>query len=274
MKKIAILDDGINECMEVDYKIQKRRNYYDEICHGSLVVATIEKYCHEKKMYYIYDVYNTKKQEKEIIKALWKCLLEQIDVIVMSFTIPINIYYLPIALLLSILSKHNIVIVAADNNSKEKKGYPAFSKYTIGVGNAESKLMEFGKRGIQVIENVKPEFVQCGENYCLFSGTSKANAIVAARVVKSELNIRQKALIKTIHKQNDKNETIIKKCKKVLITEKNINFFSGDYDIHTIEKMVLLLLKEYNMEKFCLEMEFEDIESIETVANFIVRKNE
>ncbi len=271
MKRIAILDDGINEFITEMHCSNHLQNCRNEICHGSLVVATIEKYYTDEKIYYIYDVYNKKNQEKAIIKALWHCMKNNVDIVVMSFTIPKSLYRIPIEILLGMLYKRRIIVVASDYNRTPLKGYPAFSKYTIGVGNQDIKPANVGKKGLQYGENIKPEFVKYGDEYKLFSGTSKANAIIAARLAEYGLNYKKKQVENVECSKRKKNTEIIIICKKILNTEDNIKFFKGDYDLYTVEQMILSILKRFNMEKTCLKMKFEDMQSIETVADYIIR---
>lgn len=244
-----------------------------EIKHGSLVIATIQKYCSKEIGYYIFDIYNTKKQAKSVLKSLFQCLWKNIDIIVMSFTLSTHKYRKRIEFLLFLLYIKGVTIVAANNNKQEEKSFPASCKYVIGTGN---DILSYSNC-VQIRGDVKPEFVKVGNKYHLFSGTSKVNAVATAEILNSNMfhfsnNFDLKKENRKQSKQhviNQFTEEVYLKNLKLCGINENMYLFDGKHNMEEIETIIINLLKEYDLVDSCLVMQYNDMTSIRDISFFI-----
>ena len=261
--KLAILDDF--EVFKEDVKPLSNNGISLE-SHGFMVAATVEKYCKTKINVLYFDIYNANNQGQTIMKSLDQCLKYGVDVIVMSFVFAPLRYRHMIENRLKKLHLNGCIIVAADYNHNKKCGYPASSKYVVGVGNTN-------KRGIQVVADVKPEFVKCGSAYHIFSGTSKATAIIASNIVEEKT-------CKTVAKAQNKYD-----LKQMNFTQKNIyksicqkgirnvqmeeNIFKCLNDIEDVECIILHVLREFELENQCMVMKYDNFKTLRNLMDFI-----
>lgn len=277
-KRVAVLDSGINNFMDIDLLNQKSlRKIYPESTHGSKVIATIKKYCNKNIKFYFFDIFNTHNQTSAIIKALAYFLFHDVSVIVMSFTLSSHSYRRIITFLLLLLHKKGVIMVAAANEKNRDDSFPASSKYVIGVGDEESILCE---EFVQIRENVKPEFVYTGKTYHLFSGTSKANAIAAARILNRNDWKNTNEIIVAVNREGKKQnfdsnngieayKNIYINCLAVLGWSKDQLLFNSNYNLLEIENIILKLLDTYDITEKCLDMRFDNMRSIEEIAKYI-----
>ena len=264
MKKIAILDDGVDFFMLKENVISCfEEKKHDHVHHGTLVLATFLKYTNHESKFYIYDIFNVEDQVNCIINALEDCLRNKVDIIIMSFTLKYGLYCLRINKIMKKLKKSGISMFAAYGNRKDNV-YPASSRYVVGVGSNSKRIKKSKK---DRYSDVFPEFVACDENYHLFSGTSKATAIVAAQWL--NVNYPNSKISKIQKDALFNSEDTIETLKNSINIEENTNLFECGLRLDEIENIILNLLVQYNIKEKCLNMNFKDMTSVANVTEFI-----
>ncbi len=191
--KIAVIDDGIDkETAENGMHINCHYHYVNHkpeqgIRHGTKVVGIVEKYSSDTKEYEIYDVMNTKETScsMAVTAALEDLLHHRVDVILMCLVIQNDKTFERIRKLCHELRERGSILIASASNSGDYS-FPAVLDDVIGVGrmaDRQSAVCWYEKEGIQLLGDVTPEFVKLGKEIrTVFSGTSKAAAVVAAMV--------------------------------------------------------------------------------------------
>ena len=267
--KVAILDDF--EVQTEDVKPIE----YSEISvdsHGFMVAATVEKHSKNKIEFLYYDIYNTNNQGQKIIRALNRCFKYGVNIVVMSFVFSPWRYRYLIEKQLKQLKQNGCKIVAADYNHNNKCGYPASSKYVVGVGNNNQHELNDRKRGIQVVGDVRPEFIKCGNKYRIFSGTSKATAIIAACMndecdIKITSEIEESEIKQMNFEQNKLYKDI---CQKgIMNVRMEDDIFKTLKNKEDIEDMVLHILKLFGLETKCMDMKYEDFKTLKNLMDYI-----
>lgn len=270
--KVAILDD-----FDVKTEGVKPRRYSEVSIdsHGFMVAATVEKYSKNSIKFYYYDIYNVNNQGLTIIRTLDQCIKYGVDVVVMSFVFKKLRYRFLIEKKLKQLYLNGCTIVAADYNHSNKCGYPASSKYVVGVGNDSRNIMNGIKSRIQVVADVKPEFVKCKNIYHIFSGTSKATAIVAARLMNwSIVNLYEKNEEKyDARKMNLAQDRLYKEIMKDGLQNVRLedDLFEKMKKIDDVEYYVIYILRRFGLESKCVDMKYEDFKSLKNLMDYIGR---
>lgn len=304
---VAILDDGVGR--DILQGIDSRVIWKDAVpeegiegvpSHGSRVVATIEKYHPSPKQYWIYNIFQKDCPSKRVIEILEELLYESVDVIVMSFHISNTEQYKPLEEICAKLQKKGVILVASDTNCEREVAMPATLPSVVGVGGikAEGNKLFLGKKsGIQVYANVLPEFVQIGKKYWLFSGTSKANGIVAAEVIRllEEGICGYTVIIKELKKRCMKEQEALEQgcitcvnpvlheevlkllCKQGFIQESKtgkIYLPECILDIDELGEQVCAILRNYHQKDWILQLKYSDFETTYAIVRFLEKRNE
>lgn len=263
---VAILDDYIDEeyvdligCEKEIFNCVLTQRNNTVISHGTKVMATIEKYSKKNVKYLFYSVYNDlSKSSEHIADILSRLIVCKVDVLVMSLTIDNMEIHSRICKLCNELMENGTIIVAAASNDEELS-FPATVNSVVGVGKSfcvDDEIVWNGYEGIQILANVMPEFVDIKNEMHLFSGTSKANAIVAAKIINilSENKYGFNDLIKCLRNRSvddvrrpKKNE----KCINRILHRKLLGFLKENgYNVKVGDEEVLFNVIVQDIERF------------------------
>lgn len=311
MKKIniAVLDDFIdtdiyskkNTELKQTHIIKDNKKNKIVPNHGERVIATINKYSNEKKVYYKYNVFNYGKPSDRVIEVLKDLLELPIDLIVMSFTIKNEKCRKKIHNLCKALTEKNKIIVAADSNDFKRNSFPATFNSVIGTGHTlckKNNIIWTGKSDIQVLANVAPEFVCVQSKFWVFNGTSKANAIVASTIcqiivkgitgyedVLAEIKRRCKDNTIEILKESLKEECcsninlnkiivsmLQEKGYKDINQKQNVNLPNITNSIYELENLILMLSERLKINLSDKEFGFTDFNTSYALVNYLELK--
>lgn len=304
---VVILDDRVGQ--DILQGIQSRVIWKDAISedsiegglsHGSRVVATIEKYHASTKQYWVYNIFRNDCPSKRVMEILEELLYEAVDVIVMSFHISNKEQYKPLEAICTKLQEKGVILVASDTNHQREPAMPATLSNVVGVGRiaSEGNKLFWGKTPeIQVYANVLPEFVRIGAQFWLFAGTSKANGIVAAEIIRLlESGIcGYAAIIKELKKRcMEEQESLSREritCVNPVLHEDVLKllcqqrFISKDKtgeiclpectsDIDGLGEVVQAILRNYQKEEQILQLKYSDFETTYAMVRFLEKRNE
>jgi len=303
--RIAVLDDAVDagQLQQNGCNIMVETNFhYDKNVpsHGMRVIATIEKYSNCPKQYHFYSIYDEIDTCSQTVLQTLKILAEKdIDIIVMSFTISNESMDEAITEICNELKEKGTIIVASADN-RDDNNFPADLDSVIGVGRtfcSKDDVIVNNNERIQVLANVLPEFVKIGEKAWLFSGTSKANAIVAANLVNiiSEKKLKFSQLLEVLYEKTMLSKKIHDIDSGIFNIDRHIELVKYMYNkgyiisfndereellfdkmangLDELGEVVSHAVKYLNMDAEIYDMEYNDFISSFKIINYAERRN-
>ena len=194
--KVAIVDTGFDTKCEYLSNVKTEgfgirwedglvitKNYDDYNGHGTACASVIYRECNEVELFVVNAMGKVGKANSLIIEHVLKILQKKdVDIINMSFAMP-QVLDNEIYNLCEELKKENKILVAADSNIKNKKGFPACFNNVYGV---QGKELEYGKifeydmsKEIQCLVNNIP--MMCADLYDRFQLLQPNNSIATAK---------------------------------------------------------------------------------------------